>query len=86
MTGAPAAADIAAIASAGTDWVVLARPPTNQNTVTDGKLILIDKATMRVRSERRFPGVPVPHGLAIANGCVFITTRAGRLLCIGPQR
>jgi len=86
LTGAPAAADIAAIASAGTDWVVLARPPANQNTVVDGKWVLIDKATTRVRAERRFPGSPVPHGLAVANGRVFITTNAGRLLCIGPQR
>jgi outer membrane protein assembly factor BamB len=84
LTGAPAAVDIAAIASAGTDWVVLTRPPAKQNTATEGKLLLIDKAARRVRSERRFPGLPVPHGLAVANGRVFITTKSGRLLCIGP--
>ncbi len=86
LTGAPAVADIAAIASAGSDWVVLARPPANQNTVVDGKWVLIDKATARVRAERRFSGSPVPHGLAIANGRLFITTKAGRLLCIGLPR
>lgn len=86
LTAAPAAADIAAIASAGTDWVVLARPPANQNSTVDSKLVLIDKAAARVRAERRFPGLPVPHGLAIANGRIFITTQAGRLLCIGVER
>lgn len=77
--------NVIAVASAGHEWVVSTAADPRQAKTPQSTLLVLDKASRRIRAQCRFPGRPVPHGLAVSNRRVLIATTDGRLLCFGQQ-
>ena len=65
--------EVKSLASAGRGWLIL----------TGRELILVDKQERRVRKIIRFAGTAIQHGLAIADGRIFVVVDDGRVLCFG---
>ena len=49
------------------------------------KLWVLSRADGEKLGEYDLKQAPVLDGLAAANGCLYISTLQGRLLCMGPQ-
>jgi hypothetical protein len=48
----------------------------------DGRLMVISTDNGKVLDEMQVP-TPAWDGLAIANGCLYLSTQSGELLCLG---
>ena len=51
----------------------------------DGRLKVFDTTDGNIVAERQVPS-PIWDGLAIAEGNLFLSTRAGELLCLGAAQ
>ena len=47
-----------------------------------GKLLIVSTVAGTIEGELRLPAPPVPDGLAVAGGRLYLATRDGRLLCM----
>jgi outer membrane protein assembly factor BamB len=50
-----------------------------------GVLLAVSTADGKTCTELTFDGGPILDGIAIANGCVYVTTKDGRVLCFGQE-
>ncbi|MBL7133863.1 MAG: PQQ-binding-like beta-propeller repeat protein [Phycisphaerae bacterium] len=50
-----------------------------------GVLLAVSTADGKTLTELTFDGGPIQDGIAVANGCVYVTTNDGRVLCFGAK-